>query len=86
MSLNVKNPDAHRLARELSALTGETLTEAVTVALRERLTREKSAGRSAADLAERLMSIGTDCARRLREPYVTGDPGDLLHDDAGLPR
>ena len=37
MSLNIKNPEAHRLARELASATGESLTEAVTVSLRERL-------------------------------------------------
>ena len=37
MSLNIKNPEAHRLARKLAEATGESLTEAVTVSLRERL-------------------------------------------------
>ena len=37
MSLNIKNPEAHRLAQKLAEATGETLTEAVTVSLRERL-------------------------------------------------
>ncbi len=37
MSLNIKNPEAHRLARKLADATGESLTEAVTVSLRERL-------------------------------------------------
>ncbi len=37
MSLNIKNPETHRLARALAAATGESLTEAVTVSLRERL-------------------------------------------------
>jgi antitoxin VapB len=37
MSLNIKNPEAHRLARELAEVTGGTLTDAVTEALRDRL-------------------------------------------------
>ena len=37
MSLNIKNPEAHRLAKELAKRTGESLTKAVTIALRERL-------------------------------------------------
>ena len=41
MSLNIKNEETHQLARELVALTGETMTGAVTVALRERLERER---------------------------------------------
>ena len=39
MSLNIKKPEAHALAERLAKLTGETLTEAVTTALRERLAR-----------------------------------------------
>ncbi|MBA2670617.1 MAG: type II toxin-antitoxin system VapB family antitoxin [Gemmatimonadetes bacterium] len=37
MALNIKNPEANRLAHELAEATGESLTEAVTAALRERL-------------------------------------------------
>ena len=39
MSLNIKNPEAHALATRLAQKTGETLTDAVTTALRERLER-----------------------------------------------
>ena len=41
MSLNIKNAETCRLASELAQLTGETMTGAITVALRERLEREK---------------------------------------------
>ncbi|MDQ4043975.1 MAG: type II toxin-antitoxin system VapB family antitoxin, partial [Chloroflexota bacterium] len=40
MALSIKNPEAERLARELARTTGESLTQAVTAALRERLVRE----------------------------------------------
>ena len=39
MGMNIKNPEAGRLARRLSAVTGETLTGAIVTALRERLER-----------------------------------------------
>jgi antitoxin VapB len=39
MALSLKDPEADRLAREVAARTGETLTTAVIVALRERLAR-----------------------------------------------
>ncbi len=84
MSLNIKREEAHQLALELAEITGETLTSAVTTALRERLERER-AKRGAGD-AERWLAIGRDCAARLREPYRSEDHGALLHDDAGLPR
>ncbi len=41
MHLNIKNDEAHKLATELAELTGESLTSAVTLALRERLARER---------------------------------------------
>ena len=84
MSLNIKREEAHQLALELAEITGETLTSAVTTALRERLARER-ARRGAGD-AERWLAIGRDCAARLREPHRSEDHGALLHDDAGLPR
>jgi antitoxin VapB len=37
MALNIKNPEAGRLAQELARLTGESLTDVVTTALRDRL-------------------------------------------------
>jgi antitoxin VapB len=39
MALNIKNPEADRLAHELAQVTGESLTETVIRALRERLSR-----------------------------------------------
>ncbi len=83
MSLNIKSPEAHELAREVADLTGETLTTAVKEALRERL--ERLRGEAAPHLADRLLAIGRDCARRLPEPYRSADHGDLLYDDSGLP-
>jgi antitoxin VapB len=85
MSMSIKSPEAERLTRELAGATGESLTEAVTVAVRERLERLRR-GNRAGGLADRLLSIGADLAPRLREPYRSGDHGDLLYDDMGLPR
>jgi antitoxin VapB len=39
MGLNIKHEETHRLAVQLTALTGETITAAVTVAIRERIER-----------------------------------------------
>jgi antitoxin VapB len=84
MSLNIKNDEANTLAHKLAALTGESLTTAVTVSLRERL--ESLQKTQPADLAQRLLQIGQDCAQRLKEPYLTVDHGDLLYDENGLPK
>ena len=43
MTLNIKSDEADRLARELADRTGETLTQAVITALRERLERSRRA-------------------------------------------
>ncbi len=83
MSLNIKNEETHRLAQELAELTGESMTVAVTKAVQERLARfkkEKQLG-----VSKRLLAIGQDCAKRLKEPYKTIDHGQLLYDEKGLP-
>lgn len=84
MGLNIKNDETHRLAEELSRLTGESLTAAVTVAVRERLERIRR--RQGGSLADRLLAIGRDCAPRLHEPFRSADHAELLYDDDGLPR
>ena len=83
MSLNIKNAETHQLVQELAALTGETQTTAVTIAVRERLDRVRHLRE--AGLAERLLAIGADTAPRLREPFRSADHGDLLYDQQGLP-
>jgi antitoxin VapB len=84
MSLNLKNEETNRLAHELAGLTGETLTTAVTIAVRERLERLQQSKRGA--LSDRLLKIGKDCAAHLKEPFLSVDHGDLLYDDRGLPK
>lgn len=83
MSLNIKNPEAHRLATQLAALTGESKTQAVVEALRQRLEREKQR-RGRAGVAERLMAIGRRCAARpVRDPRSAEEI--LGYDEHGLP-
>jgi antitoxin VapB len=84
MSLNIKNEEAHRLARELASVTGESVTTAVSEAIRERLERVR--GSSKEDKSERLLRIGRECAAHLKEPYKSADIGDLLYDEKGLPK
>lgn len=84
MALNIKNEEAQKLAHDLSKLTGETLTAAVTEAVRERLERVQRA--RGAGLADRLLRIGKECAAHLTEPFRSAEHGDILYDDRGLPR
>jgi antitoxin VapB len=82
--MNIKNDEAHRLAREVASLTGESLTGAVTEALRERLERLRRERKGS--LAERLLAIGKDCAAHLKEPFRSIDHGEYLYDERGMPR
>jgi antitoxin VapB len=84
MSLNIKNEETHRMARELARLTGESMTVAVNEAIRERL--EMVRGKSIQGMAERLMEIGKDCAAHLKEPFKSMDIDELLYDKNGLPK
>ena len=61
MALNIKNPEADRLAHALAVRTGESITEAVIKALRERLIREEGR-KSPRPLKDELMGIGRRCA------------------------
>jgi len=78
MNLNIKNEETYRLAHELAALTGESMTAAVTEAVRERLTRVKSKG-----MAKRIMKISKECSALLKgKPLAEID--ELLYDENGL--
>lgn len=84
MSLYIRNAEADRLARELVERTGETLTEAVVVALRERLDRTPE---KADDLEARLARIRAIQDRVAATPVLhEGTDEDLLYDADGLPK
>jgi antitoxin VapB len=84
MGMNIKNPEAHRLARELAELTGESVTGAVTESLRERLERLRAEQREGVAVA--LLVVGRDAAKRMSRKLRQTDPDDLLYDSDGLPR
>jgi antitoxin VapB len=83
MSLNIKNPEAHELAGELARLTSESITKAVTEAIRERLEREKRK-RDEDKLFTELMAIAEQCAAYPRRDDRSLE--QLLYDERGLPR
>jgi antitoxin VapB len=82
MSLNIKDPEAHRLAQQIARATGETMTHAVTEALRERLARLER--RSTRASVEELLAIAERAASHVKRPYL--DHAELLYDEHGLPR
>jgi antitoxin VapB len=83
MALSIKNEEADRLARELARLTGETLTDVVLKALRERLKREsgRQSLRGIRDDVERMQARIARLPRR-----DTGSDEELIgYDEHGLP-
>ena len=83
MPLSIKHPEADRLARELAARTGETITEAVITALRERLRRETGKAR-VHRVSDELARIGARCAAF---PVLDARAAEDIigYDDDGLP-
>ena len=85
MGLNIKNETTCALARELADLTGETMTGAISVALRERLEREKRQRDAEAEIEE-MLAFGKRCAARLRPGPSSTEIGEFLYDEHGLPK
>lgn len=88
MALNIRNPEASRLAAEVAALAGESKTVAVILALEERLQRLRRQQTTRPDaqqlLASRLDQIALSCAARPMRDQRT--PEQILGYDArGLP-
>ena len=83
MALNIRNPEAEKLAAELAKATGESKTEAVTKALRDRLTRVRLERRNKR-LADELEEIAEHCASL---PVLDDRRAEeiLGYDESGLP-
>jgi len=83
MALSIKSDEADRLARELAEATGESMTQAILVALRERLQREVRHDRLS--VGARLRRLASDAAEL---PVLDERPPDELvgYDHRGLPR
>jgi antitoxin VapB len=81
MALNIKNEETHRLAQVLAEETGETLTEAVTVAVRERLEslhrrhRRHEVVRSVQEIQEFVLRIPDRDRRSAEETSGTTNTG-----------
>ncbi|MGB8817471.1 MAG: type II toxin-antitoxin system VapB family antitoxin [Rhizobiaceae bacterium] len=83
MGLNIKNDEVHRLAREVAARTGETMTHAIQTALEERLARlSADVAKDRADRAARVRAILDSIPHY---PGATSNHDDL-YDEFGLPK
>lgn len=80
MALSIKNEEADELARELAALTGKSITEAIVMALKEQLDRMRSK-ENVGDTVRRLMEEFAEY------PVLDDRPADeiLGYDEFGLP-
>lgn len=81
MALNIKHPEAHRLARELAEVTGQSMAQAVTQALRDAMAKEK---RRPEPLLAQLEAIADHCAAL---PVLDDRPAEdiLGYDERGMP-
>jgi antitoxin VapB len=86
MGLNLKNPESEELARELARKTGESLTLAITIALKERLERLERA-KKAEGRMEWLEKLTAETATRMNDGRSTKELFDELYDEkTGLPK
>ena len=85
MSLNIKNPEAHALAAKLARRLGASMTEAVTIALKDKLSATEEDTVLEQRLA-RLMSMANAIAGRLTTEQKTMDIDAELYDARGLPK
>ena len=85
MPLSIKDPEADKLARDLAHRTGESLTQAVITALRERMVREQRKDEAIESLVEEVMDIGRHCAAL---PLLDArSPDEIIgYDEHGLPQ
>ncbi len=86
--LNIKRPETYELAKRLAARTGESLTEAVTKALEERLARLEDMRRT--NIEERMAKI-RELQKDVRAYFGDRMPtlkelDDDMYDEDGLPR
>lgn len=86
MPLNIKDDHVHQQAKQLAALTGESITSAVRHALAERLSavRRHQEAPEGARNAERLMALARLCAEQMQPNSHSSDHATLYGED-GLP-
>lgn len=82
MALNIKDPETDRLARELAARTGKSITEAVKTALQDSLKRQPAT--TPVRLSDEIMEIGRRAAKLPRRTDRT--PEEIIaYDETGKP-
>ena len=84
MALNIKDEEADRLAQQITRRTGETLTQAIIISLRERLERLERQRQESDQLFADIMAISAHCSRL--PVFDPRHPDDIIgYDEHGLP-
>ena len=87
MSLNIKNPETYRLVKELADETGQSMTAAVTAAVRAPLDRiPAERGDDVEARVRRMLEMAAEIGRRMPPGYLDQDFDELLYDEHGLPK
>lgn len=86
MSLNIKNPETHRLVRELAKATGLSQTAAVTLAVSAQLDQIRAGQNDRRLDVERGLALLREMRGRFEPGYLDQDFDAVLYDDRGLPR
>lgn len=81
MTISIKDPDTDSKIRDLAALTGESITEAVRIAIEQRLRRESS--RRRAGVANRLLNLSL--AKNGKNPFDGNADDAIGYDQFGVP-
>ena len=82
MNLNIKSAETHRLAVELAQATGDSITGAVTKAIRAELRRLENIDKKRAEIE----AILEQTAKAMRGGPGSADVDALLYDEMGLPK
>jgi antitoxin VapB len=86
MALNIKDEETHQLVTKLAKLTGESLTLAVKISVKERLERQEQSSRGSGRL-ERIRKIVERTAPLMNDDRSSKELFDELYDDeTGLPK
>jgi len=85
MALSIRDPETDRLARELAALTGESMTKAIRIALEERLARARR--RREAEIERKRAAIDAIAEHCSSLPVLDDrSPEEIIgYDEHGLP-
>ena len=88
-------PEVDQMVRSLASLTGETVEQALEHAVRDQLARkggqrergaDNRAGTSDSELLEDVQAIARRFQAHAGQQLTSTDHGELLYDEAGLPR